>query len=76
VLDRPRDADLFWIVEYSDLLRDGAMLNSGAVQIEEYPALDLAVMETPLWLHDLVRLTAVSGIRLLTVHSENTNLLK
>jgi hypothetical protein len=33
-------------------------------------------METPLWLHDLVRLTAVSGFRLLTVRSENTFVLE
>ena len=71
-LDRPREFDLYWIGEYSDLIHDGAMLNSGAVQIEEYPELDLAVLETPLWLHDLVRFSAVSGFRLLTVRSENT----
>jgi hypothetical protein len=71
-LDRPREFDLCWIGEYSDLIHDGAMLNSGAVQIEEYPELDLAILETPLWLHDIVRFSAVSGFRLLTVRSENT----
>lgn len=76
VLDNPRDADLYWIGEYSDLLRDGAMLNSGAVQIEEYPDLDLSLMETPLWLHDLVRFSALSCFRLLTVRSENTFVLE
>jgi hypothetical protein len=76
VLDRPRDWDLTWIGEYSDLIHDGAMLESGAVQIEEYPELDLAVMQTPLWLHDLVRFTAVSAFRLLTVRSENTYVLE
>lgn len=76
VLDDPRAMDLCWIGEFSDLIRDTAMLNSGAVQIEEYRDLDLSVMETPLWLHDLVRLTAVSGFRLLTVRSENTFVLE
>jgi hypothetical protein len=71
-LDHPREFDLSWIGEYSDLIHDSAMLNSGAVQIEEYPELDLAIMETPLRLHDMVRLSAVSGFRLLTVRSENT----
>lgn len=72
VLDNPRDVDLYWIGEYSDLIHDGAMLNSGAVQIEEFPDLDLSVMETPLWLHDLVRFSTLSCFRLLTVRSENT----
>ncbi|MGH2584457.1 MAG: DUF6687 family protein [Dehalococcoidia bacterium] len=76
VLDSPRDWDLTWIGEYSDLIHDGAMLESGAVQIEEYPELDLAVMQTPLWLHDLVRYTAVSAFRLLTARSENTYVLE
>ncbi|MGE0539445.1 MAG: DUF6687 family protein [Dehalococcoidia bacterium] len=76
VLDNPRTADLYWIGEYSDLIHDGAMLNSGAVQIEEYPDLDLSVMETPLWLHDLVRFSALSCFRLLTVRSENTFVLE
>ena len=76
VLDRPRDHDLYWIGQYSNLIHDGAMLHSGAVQIEEYPELDLAVMETPLSLHDLVRFSAVSGFRLLTVRSENTYTLE
>jgi hypothetical protein len=76
VLDNPRTADLYWIGEYSDLIHDGAMLNSGAVQIEEYPDLDLSVMETPLWLHDLVRFSALSCFRVLTVRSENTFVLE
>jgi hypothetical protein len=76
MLDNPRIADLYWIGEYSDLIHDGAMLNSGAVQIEEYPDLDLSVMETPLWLHDLVRFSALSCFRLLTVRSENTFVLE
>ncbi len=76
VLDDPRTADLYWIGEYSDLIHDGAMLNSGAVQIEEYPDLDLSVMETPLWLHDLVRFSALSCFRVLTVRSENTFVLE
>ena len=75
-LDRPRDFDLCWIGEYSDLIHDSAMLDSGAVQIEEYPELDLAIMETPLWLHDMVRFSALSGFRVLTVRSENTYTLE
>jgi hypothetical protein len=76
VLDDPRAVDLVWIGEYSDLIHDGAMLHSGAVQIEEYPELDLAIMETPLWLHDLVRFSALSCFRLLTIRSENTYVLE
>ena len=76
VLDRPRDYDLCWIGEYSDVLRADALLNSGAVKIDEYPELDLAVMQTPLRLHDLVRFTATRMFRLLTVRSENTYALE
>jgi hypothetical protein len=75
-LDAPRDFDLTWIGEYSDLIHDAAMLDSGAVQIEEHPALDLAVMETPLRLHDLVRFSALEGFRVLTVRTENTYMLE
>jgi len=52
------------------------MLNSGAVQVEEHPELDLAVMETPLTLHDLVRFAPLSAFRLLTVRSENTYIVE
>src|SRR5262249_50905972 len=72
VLDAPRDYDLFWIGEYSDIIVANSMLNSGAVEIEEHPELDLSVMHTPLDLHDLTRFTATRGSRLLTVRSEKT----
>lgn len=72
VLDQPRDHDLAWIGEYSDIIKDEAMLHSGAVEIENYPELDLAVLTTPLRLHDTVRFSATSMFRVLTVRSENT----
>lgn len=72
VLDRPRDHDLAWIGEYSDIIKDEAMLHSGAVEIENYPELDLAVLTTPLRLHDAVRFSATPMFRVLTVRSENT----
>lgn len=72
VLDSPREHDLTWIGEYSDVIVSKSMLNSGAVQFDHYDDLGLTVMHTPIDLHDLVRLSAVSTPRLLTVRSENT----
>lgn len=77
MLDRIDDFDLLWFGEYSEVVRADALLNSGAVQIEPLPALDLAILDTPLRLHRLVRLTATAGFtRLLTVRSENTYTLE
>ncbi|MBI2760537.1 MAG: hypothetical protein HYX51_03820 [Chloroflexi bacterium] len=76
ILDRPRDFDLYWIGDYSDVIQSNSMLESGAVDIEEHPNLDLAVMHTPLRLHDFTRLTATSMSRILTVRSENTYVLE
>lgn len=76
LLDTPRELDLYWIGEYSDVLRANHLLHSGAVQIDDYPELDLTVMQTPLRLHELTRLTAAAHSRLLTVRSENTYLLE
>lgn len=76
VLLRPRDHDLTWIGEYSDVLRAEAMLTSGAVQIDDHDELDLTVMQTPLRLHDLTRFTAARNFRLLTVRTENTYILE
>jgi hypothetical protein len=76
VLDDPRAHDLYWIGEYSDITQSEALLNSGAVQIDEYPDLDLAVLQTPLDLHDLVRFSATGCSRVLTVRSENTYMLE
>lgn len=65
--------DLLWFGEYSDVLQSEHLLESGAVQIESLPELDLAVLDTPLRLHPLVALSATAGCsRLLTVRSENT----
>lgn len=75
-LDRPRDLDLVWIGEYSDVIRAESMLNSGAVEIEEHPDLDLSVMQTPLRLHDLTRFSAMEGCRVLTVRTENTYIVE
>lgn len=71
VLDDPRSHDLDWIGEYSDVINANAMLHSGAVEIEEYDDLDLAVMATPIWLHDVTRFSAMRGFRVLTVLTEN-----
>jgi hypothetical protein len=76
LLDRPRDFDLYWIGEYSDVLQSENLLGSGAVQTEDLPELDLTVLNTPLRLHDLTRFTATSQFRLLTVRSENTYTLE
>jgi hypothetical protein len=76
LLDTPKAFDLYWIGEYSDVLRANHLLHSGAVQIEDYPELDLTVMQTPLRLHDFTRLTAAAMFRLLTVRSENTYTLE
>lgn len=76
LLDAPREFDLYWIGEYSDVLHANHLLHSGAVQIEDYPELDLTIMQTPLRLHDLTRLTAAAMFRLLTVRSENTYILE
>lgn len=42
------------------------------MQVEEDPDLDLAVLDTPLDLHDLTRLSCSALPRLLTIRSENT----
>lgn len=76
LVDRPRDFDLYWIGEYSDVIQSENLLRSGAVQIEDEPELDLTVLTTPLRLHDLTRFTAASQFRLLTVRSENTYTLE
>lgn len=76
LLDRPKDFDLYWIGEYSDVLQANNLLGSGAVQIENDPSLDLSLIHTPLRLHDLTRLTAAACSRLLTVRSENTYVLE
>jgi hypothetical protein len=76
LLDSPKDFDLFWVGEYSDVLQSGSMLGSGAVQIEDAPELDLTIVQTPLRLHDLTRFTAATHTRLLTVRSENTYTLE
>lgn len=73
LLDTIRDFDLIWIGGYSDVLQAEALLNSGAVQLESVPELDLVLLDTPLRLHPLVALTVSAGrSRLLTVRSENT----
>lgn len=65
--------EMLWFAEYTDILQSNALLHSGAVQFEMIPELDLVVMDTPLGLHRLVKLTAAAGgSRLLTVRSENT----
>jgi hypothetical protein len=76
LLDRPRDFDLYWIGEYSDVIQADSLLHSGAVEFDAYPDIDLDVTYTPLRLHDLVRFTAASRSRLLTVRSENTYTLE
>lgn len=76
LLDRPKDFDLYWIGEYSDVLRANHMLHSGAVVVDDHPELDLTVIHTPLRLHDFTRLTVASQFRLLTVRSENTYMLE
>ena len=64
--------DEYWFLEYTDVVRSNSMRHSGAVQVEEFPELDLAVLETPLDLHDLTRLSCSALPRLLTIRSENT----
>lgn len=76
LLDMPREHDLYWIGDYSDVIQANSVLNSGAVRIEEYPDLDLTVLHTPLRLHDLTRLTAAPFTRMLQIRSENTYLLE
>ncbi len=76
LLDAPKDFDLDWIGEYSDVLRANSLLHSGAVQIEDFPEIDLSIVETPLRLHDLTRTMAVSMYRVLTIRSENTYTLE
>ena len=76
LLDHPRAFDLVWIGDYSDVIQSTSMLNSGAVEIDEHPDLDLTVLRTPLRLHDLTRLTAAAHTRVLTVRSENTYMLE
>jgi hypothetical protein len=73
MLENIRAFDLLWFGEYSDVLQSEHLLESGAVQVESVPELDLVVLDTPLRLHPLVALTATTGFsRLLTVRSENT----
>lgn len=72
LLEQPRDFDLLWIGHYTDILQANSVLNSGAVQIDEYDDLDLTVMQTPLRLDDITRMNAAGHYRLLTVRSENT----
>lgn len=72
MLDDSQRFDEYWFLEYTDVIRSNAMRYSGAVQVEEFPDLDLAVLDTPLDLHDLTRLSCSSLSRLLTVRSENT----
>jgi hypothetical protein len=77
LLENIRAFDLLWIGEYSDVLQSDSLLNSGAVQIESVPELDLVVLDTPLRLHPLIGLTVSAGrSRLLTVRSENTYTLE
>ncbi len=76
LLDRPRDFDLYWVGEYSDVIQSDSLLGSGAVQTEVYDEIDLTVMHTPLRLHDITRYSATPTFRLLTVRSENTYLLE
>ncbi|HEY7295169.1 MAG TPA: DUF6687 family protein, partial [Dehalococcoidia bacterium] len=77
MLENIRAFDLLWIGEYSDVLQADSLLNSGAVQIEGVPELDLVVLDTPLRLHPLVAYTVSAGrSRLLTVRSENTYTLE
>lgn len=76
LLDRPRDFDLYWVGEYSDVIQSDSLLGSGAVQIEVYDEIDLTVIYTPLRLHDITRYSATPTFRLLTVRSENTYILE
>ncbi len=77
LLENIRAFDLLWIGEYSDVLQADSLLNSGAVQVESVPELDLVVLDTPLRLHPLIGLTVSAGrSRLLTVRSENTYTLE
>lgn len=76
LLDTPRAFDLYWIGEYSDVMRAEHLLNSGAVQIDDYPELDLTVVQTPLRLHDFTLYTAAAMFRVLIVRSENTYTLE
>jgi hypothetical protein len=68
--------DEYWFLEYTDVIRSNALRHSGAVQVEEYPELDLTVLDTPLDLHDLTRLSCSALPRLLTIRSENTYTLE
>lgn len=76
LLDHPREHDLYWIGDYSDVIQANSVLNSGAVHIDEHGELDLAVLHTPLRLHDITRLTAAPFARMLQIRSENTYLLE
>jgi hypothetical protein len=76
LIDNPKDFDLYWVGEYSDALQANSLLGSGAVQIEDDRSLDLTIMQTPLRLHDLTRMTVAGCTRLLTVRSENTYTLE
>lgn len=77
MLEDIRAFDLLWIGEYSDVLQADSLFNSGAVQIESVPELDLVLLDTPLHLHPLIGLTVSAGrSRLLTVRSENTYTLE
>ncbi len=73
LLDNVKPFEMLWFAEYTDVMQSNALLHSGAVLIEMLPELDLVILDTPLRLHPLVRLTAAAGgSRLLTVRSENT----
>jgi hypothetical protein len=77
LLTSPRDFDLDWIGEYSDIIQSRALSDSGAVQIEDVADLDLKVLDTPLSLHPIMHYTLTEGrSRLLTVRSENTYTLE
>ena len=76
LLDRPKDFDLYWVGEYSDVIQSDSLLGSGAVQVEVFDEIDLTVMYTPLRLHDITRYSATPTFRLLTVRSENTYILE
>ena len=72
-----RKFDLLWIGEYTDVLQSEALINSGAVTVDSVPDLDLVILDSPLELHSLARLTLSAGrSRLLRVRSENTYVLE
>lgn len=76
MLVSPREHDLTWIGEYSDVIRAESMLTSGAVEIIDHDGIDLSIMHTPLRLHDITRFTAMRNFRVLTVRTENTYIVE